>query len=81
MRTKSKVPWVVSLIICVTSLAVGASFHRLRMHPENVNAYRHGCTMGVVMASIAAIAFAAFIVLFVRYRKGNKKSGGTENDR
>ena len=36
-------------IIAVVSLAIGASFHGYRMHPENVVKYNIGVTMGIVM--------------------------------
>lgn len=61
---KRKYPWITALAVCVLSLAVGASFHGLRMHPENAAGYRLGCTMGIVMASIAGAALVAFVVLF-----------------
>ena len=66
---KRKWPWITALAICVLSLVVGASFHGLRLRPENAAGYQLGCTMGIVMASIAGAAFIAFIVLFVLYRK------------
>ena len=72
MKSKHKSRWIAALIICFVSLAVGASFHGIRMHPENVEAYSLGCTMGIIMASVAAIAFVVFIVLFVRYKKSGK---------
>lgn len=64
--------WVVALIICVFSLIVGASFHGLRMHPENAEAYQLGCTVGIVAAIIAAVSFVIFIVLLVRSRKNRR---------
>jgi hypothetical protein len=72
MKSKHIAPLIAALIICLISLAVGASFHGLRMHPENAEAYSLGCTMGIIMASVAAVAFVTFIVLFVRYKKSGK---------
>jgi hypothetical protein len=72
MKSKHIAPLIAALIICLISLAVGASFHGLRMHPENAEAYSRGCTMGIIMASVAAVAFVTFIVLFVRYKKSGK---------
>ena len=72
---KSKWPWITAIIVCVVSLAAGASFHGLRMHPENAAGYQLGCTMGIVMASIAGAALIAFIVLFVLYRKSICRKG------
>ena len=66
---KHKWPWITSLVICLISLVVGASFHGLRMHPENVVEYGLGCTMGIIMAVIAGLAFVAFIFLLVIYRR------------
>lgn len=60
---------VAALVISILSLIVGASFHGLRMHPENAEGYQLGCTIGTVAAIIASIAFVAFIVLLVRTRK------------
>ena len=80
METKGKPhprkwPWITALTICVLSLVVGASFHGLRMHPENAAGYQLGCTMGIVMASIASAALVAFAVLFVLYRKTVRSKG------
>lgn len=72
---KHKWPWITALTICVMSLAVGASFHGLRMHPENTANYQLGCTMGIIMASIAGASLIVFIVLFALYRKFNRYSG------
>lgn len=72
---KRKGPWITALAVCLGSLVVGASFHRLRMHPENAAGYQLGCTMGIVMASIAGAALVAFVVLFVFYRKTNRSKG------
>lgn len=72
---KRKWPWITALAVCGLSLVVGASFHWLRMHPENAAGYQLGCTMGIVMVSIACAALVTFIVLFVLYRKTNRRKG------
>ncbi len=79
---KRKWPWITALTVCGLSLAVGASFHGLRLHPENAAGYSPGCTMGIVMASVAGASLLAFLVLFVRYKKAVRHSnpsphGGT----
>lgn len=45
--------------LAVVSLIVGASFHGYRIHPENVEHYNIGVTMGITMI----IAFMIFLVL------------------
>lgn len=62
---KLKWPSMTALAVLIVSLAVGASFHGCRMHPENVESYNLGVTMGITMASIAAAALVAFIILLV----------------
>lgn len=58
--------WEIPLVVCVFALVAGASFHGLRMHPENANAYDLGVTMGIIMASIAAISFVAFLIVLIQ---------------
>lgn len=70
-----KWPWITALAVCAISLIIGASFHGLRMHPENVANYQLGCTMGIVMASISGTALITFIILFVLYKKTNRSKG------
>ena len=72
---RPKWPWITALAACGLSLAVGASFHGLRLHPENAAGYQLGCTMGIAMASIAGAALVAFLVLFVLYRKSIRSKG------
>ena len=60
---------IIPLAICIAALITGASFHGLRMHPENVSGYNLGVTMGTTMASLASVAFVVFIIMFVLYRK------------
>lgn len=61
--------WLAPLVICIISLLVGASFHGLRMHPENAEAYRLGCTVGTAAVIISVIAFVVFAVLLAQSLK------------
>ena len=63
---------VSALIIGIVSLIIGASFHGLRMHPENASAYHLGCTMGIILAIIAVISFIAFISILVVSKRKSK---------
>ena len=65
---------VSALIIGIVSLIIGASFHGLRMHPENASTYHLGCTMGIIMAIIAVISFVAFVALLVVGKRKSKAS-------
>ena len=65
---------VSALIIGIVSLIIGASFHGLRMHPENASAYRLGCTMGIIMAVIAVVTLVTFAALLIISKTGNKGS-------
>jgi len=64
-RLLSRILFMVSVI----ALVVGAAFHGYRMHPENVEAYKIGVTMGIVMISIFVISLVAGIVMSVMARK------------
>lgn len=44
-------------------LAVGASFHGYRMHPENAQGYRLGVTIGITMIVSFALFFLTGIIL------------------
>lgn len=59
-------------IIAVVSLAMGASFHGYRMHPEDVSKYNIGITMGVVMISVFAISLIVAVILTILARKAEK---------
>lgn len=65
--------YLIPLVISIISLIVGASFHGLRMHPENVDSCNFGVTMGVTMAIIAAISFIVFVIMAIAYYR-NKTS-------
>ena len=66
---KQKKLWIIPLIICILALVIGASFHGYRIHPENVQTYNIGVTMGISMASIAGISFVFFAIMFLTYKK------------
>jgi len=65
LKILSRISYVVSII----SLIIGASFHGYRMHPENVEKYNLGVTMGIVMISIFIVSLILGIVLTVINRK------------
>jgi len=72
---------ILTLVIGVISLIVGASFHGLRTHPENASGYQLGCTMGIIMAMIAAVSFIAFAVLLFVGNRIKKRHATTETDK
>ena len=72
---------VSALIIGIISLVVGASFHGLRMHPENASAYHLGCTMGIILAVIAVVTLVTFAALLIISKTGTKGSRRRLNDR
>lgn len=73
---KRKKIWIVPLVISILALVIGASFHGFRMHPENVQNYNLGVTMGITMASIAVISFVVFLILLIIYKKIGSPEGG-----
>jgi uncharacterized membrane-anchored protein len=73
-KMKLKKCRVSALIIGIISLVVGASFHGLRMHPENASAYHLGCTMGIILAVIAVVTLVTFAALLIISKTGNKGS-------
>lgn len=66
---KRKKILIIPLIVSILSLVIGASFHGYRMHPENIQNYNIGVTMGISMASIAGISFVTLIILLLFYKK------------
>lgn len=66
---KCKRLWCFPLVISIIALAIGASFHGYRIHPENIDNYNIGVTMGISMASLAGISFIVFIIMYVVYKK------------
>ena len=58
--------------LAVISLIVGASFHEYRIHPENVEHYNTGVTMGITMVIAFMIFLVAGILLtFIEKRNRN----------
>ena len=56
--------------LAVVSLIVGASFHGYSIHPENVEHYNIGVTMGMAMIIAFMIFLATGILLtFIEKRK------------
>ena len=53
------------------SLVIGASFHDLRMHPENADNYNLGVNMGILMISLFALFLVAGLILLFIYKKKN----------
>ena len=68
-----KILSIIFYIIAAVALAIGASFHGFRMHPENEANYNLGVTMGIVMISIFAVSLVVGIVLTVLSRKEGKR--------
>jgi len=60
---------IILYIIAVVALAIGASFHGFRMHPEDVAKYNIGVAMGIVMISIFVLSLIAGIILTILARK------------
>lgn len=54
------------------SLAVGASFHGLRMQQDDPELFNLGVTMGIVMLTLSTLFIAGGIVLIIY---GKKHSG------
>ena len=66
---KIKTCYIISFIISLISLIIGASFHEYRIHPENVEKYNLGVTMGIIMISIFIVFIIIGIILLIIYRK------------
>lgn len=61
--------WCFPLVLSIIALVIGASFHEYRIHPENIENYNIGVTMGISMASVAGISFIIFIIMYAAYKK------------
>lgn len=61
--------WHIPLAISIIALTIGAFFHGYRIHPENVNNYKIGVTMGITMAWIAGISFITFLITYFVKKK------------
>lgn len=68
-RFLSRILYVISGV----ALIVGAAFHGYRMHPENVETYKIGVTMGIVMISIFAVSLIVGIILTILSRKEGRR--------
>ncbi len=55
--------------IAGAALIVGAAFHGYRMHPENIDTYKIGVIMGIVMISISVVSLVCGIVMSILIRK------------
>ena len=64
--------YIIPLVVSIIALITGASFHGMRMHPENVGRYNLGVTMGVTMASVAALSFIVFVIMLILYWRNSK---------
>ncbi|MDO4460744.1 MAG: hypothetical protein Q4C42_11825 [Clostridia bacterium] len=54
------------------SLAVGASFHGLRMHPENPAEFRLGVAMGIAMIILSTVFICLGIFCRIKAKKTEK---------
>ena len=66
--------------IAFVALAVGASFHGYRIHPEQEETYQLGVTMGITMISVFAVFFLAGIVCRILTKKKDKRATRTRDD-
>ncbi len=66
---KIKICSIVSFLISLVALVVGACFHGYRIHPENIDKYNLGVQMGISMLSIFALFLLLGIILLIIYRK------------
>ena len=73
MKKKLKIASIACFAGAVISLAVGASFHGLRMQPENPELFNLGVIMGISMLSLSTLCIAAGIILIVIKRKQDKE--------
>lgn len=66
---KLRICCMVSFIISLIALVVGALFHGYRIHPENATNYNLGVAMGILMLSLYALFLVIGIVLLIIYRR------------
>lgn len=72
MKKRYKIAAICCFCGSAASLAVGASFHGLRMQPENPKLFNLGVTMGIVMLGISTLCIAAGIALIIYGKKHGK---------
>lgn len=66
---KIRICYITSFIVSLIALIIGASFHGYRIHPENVENYNLGVTMGISMISVFGIFLLIGIFLLYIYKK------------
>lgn len=66
---KLKICYRIFFSISLLSLIIGASFHGYRIHPENIENYNIGTTMGMVMIILFTIFLILGIIMRVVYKK------------
>ncbi|MFA6625117.1 MAG: hypothetical protein WCS80_05085 [Bacilli bacterium] len=69
---KIKILTIISFVLSLISLITGASFHNLRMNPDNTSAYNLGVNMGISMIVLFAFFLLTGIVLLIIYKKKKK---------
>lgn len=77
---KIRASWIVSLILSIVFLIIGASFHSYRSNPSTQEQYNLGVTMGILMISLFAIFFVSFIVLLIVDRHYKETHSPVENE-
>ena len=73
MKKKYKIAAAACFVGSLISLTVGASFHGLRMQPENTELFNLGVTMGIVMLSLSTLCITVGIILIIYGKKHSKK--------
>ncbi len=66
---KGRICSIISLIISAAALIIGASFHGYRIHPENVENYNLGVTMGILMIILFIVFLVIGLILLAIYKK------------
>lgn len=64
-----KILIILSFLLSIISLIIGASFHDFRMHPDNVENYNLGVLMGILMISLFVVFVVIGIGLLIYKRK------------
>ena len=72
MRKKLKISFIAAFSLALAALITGASFHGFRVQTENVEMYKLGVTMGIVMISLFGAFLLVGIVLLAIYKKTDK---------
>ncbi|MBP0985219.1 MAG: hypothetical protein J6A19_16015 [Oscillospiraceae bacterium] len=69
MKKRYKIAAICCFCGSAASLVVGASFHGLRMQPENPELFNLGVTMVISMLGLSTLCIVAGIVLVVKGKK------------